>query len=362
VEPDGQVALGPAYGRTDVKDLTTEQAEARIKRKLREVLRRPEVRVTAAGKVTRWRAAMLPKCPYKIGPGDALLICATDVLPKIPLHEVFVVQPSGTVLLGSKYGEVQVRGLTLEGAEEAVRRRLKEVAHSAEVSTTIALQTGEWTQNLPRHPYRIAPGDLLDIRVANTLTDWPIDGLHVVEPDGQVPLGPAYGRVNLKGLTLQRAEANVDKHLREVLRRPEVLITLWGWQGDEERTRQCPRPAAASASNPSAILPRPPPMCCCPMSCLAPLPPRGVAITPLPVASWPLCDLDALTGTDLDGLRKYWGGDVTLRAGAGPTTAPLPGFRWPPCDLDGRMPLWGAANCPLGLRWRLPADAPSGQR
>jgi len=237
------------------------------------------------------------------------------------------------------------------------------LAPSADVSITVAVCTAEWTQNLPKSPFRVAPGDLLDIRVANTLPDWPIDGLHVVEPDGQVALGPAYGRTNLKGLTLQEAEANVDKHLREVLRRPEVSITPWGWKGDDEPIRQCPRPAAASASSPSAILPRPPPMCCIPMSCLAPLPPRGVAITPLPAASWPPCDLDALTGTDLDGLRKYWGGDVTLRAGAGPTTAPLPGFRWPPCDLDGRVPLWGgAANCPLGLHWRLPADARSGQR
>ncbi len=54
----------------------------------------------------------------------------------------------------------------------------------------------------------------------------------MVEPDGQVTLGPAYGRVNLKGLTFEEAE-NVAQHkLGEVVRQPEVSITLEGWRMD----------------------------------------------------------------------------------------------------------------------------------
>ena len=61
-----------------------------------------------------------------------------------------------------------------------------------------------------------------------------IDGNYTVEPGGTVPLGPAYGRVNIKGLTLEEAEAAVAKHLRETLQQPNVSVTLAGWKSDEQ--------------------------------------------------------------------------------------------------------------------------------
>ena len=58
---------------------------------------------------------------------------------------------------------------------------------------------------------RIQPLDLLMIRVLGTMLDQPIDGLFLVQPNGQVSLGPAYGRVEVKGLTIEGAEVAVHK-------------------------------------------------------------------------------------------------------------------------------------------------------
>ena len=58
-----------------------------------------------------------------------------------------------------------------------------------------------------------------------TLLDQPIDGMYRVEPGGTVPLGPAYGRADVKGLTIEEAEAAIGKQLRKVLQKPEVQVT-----------------------------------------------------------------------------------------------------------------------------------------
>ncbi len=109
-----------------------------------------------------------------------------------------------------------------------VQQKLQQVLPAPEVSVAIAAPKGEWTLDLPKNPYHIAPGDLLGVTVANTLPNVPIAGLHVVERDGRVPLGPGYGRVSLKGLTLQEAEASIDKHLRQELRNPEASVHAVG--------------------------------------------------------------------------------------------------------------------------------------
>ena len=51
----------------------------------------------------------------------------------------------------------------------------------------------------------IQPLDLLQIRAIGTLLDQPIDDSYLVYPDGQVALGPAYGRVKIDGLTWEQA-------------------------------------------------------------------------------------------------------------------------------------------------------------
>jgi uncharacterized protein (TIGR03067 family) len=71
----------------------------------------------------------------------------------------------------------------------------------------------------------IKPGDLLNITATGTLPDAPIRGIHVVEASGKVALGPAYGRVPVKGLSLEEAEETIGKELRTILAAPLVSVT-----------------------------------------------------------------------------------------------------------------------------------------
>jgi protein involved in polysaccharide export with SLBB domain len=88
---------------------------------------------------------------------------------------------------------------------------------------------------------RIEPLDVLTVWARGTLLDQPIRGRFLVEPSGKVSLGPAYGRVAVKGLTIQEAEAAVKKHLEEILQAPEVEVLAAGratrWPGETPKLR-----------------------------------------------------------------------------------------------------------------------------
>jgi hypothetical protein len=82
----------------------------------------------------------------------------------------------------------------------------------------------------PQDLHRIQPLDVLRIRALGTIEDQRIDGNFLVEPDGQVALGPSYGRAQVKGLTLEAAEKAIREKLKEVLAEPYVQVTLAGWK------------------------------------------------------------------------------------------------------------------------------------
>ncbi len=52
------------------------------------------------------------------------------------------------------------------------------------------------------------------------------------EPTGTVALGPAYGRVQVKGMTLEEAQKAIRKKLAEILTNPNVQVTFAGWKSD----------------------------------------------------------------------------------------------------------------------------------
>jgi protein involved in polysaccharide export with SLBB domain len=74
---------------------------------------------------------------------------------------------------------------------------------------------------------RIRPGDRLYLHVFGTLPDAPIKGVYQVEPTGKLPLGPAYGRVQVSGMAVEEAEAEVRKHLAKLVRESHVLVTWY---------------------------------------------------------------------------------------------------------------------------------------
>ena len=87
---------------------------------------------------------------------------------------------------------------------------------------------------VPKPPYHIEPLDVLQVLVVGTLLGQDIAGQFPVDPAGDVNLGPAYGKVKLGGLTIDEATRTVDKHLRRILRAPEVSITLAQSAGQQQ--------------------------------------------------------------------------------------------------------------------------------
>lgn len=79
---------------------------------------------------------------------------------------------------------------------------------------------------VPKPPYLIQPLDVLQIVVVGTLLGQDIAGQFAVDPSGTVDLGPAYGKVNVAGQSIDGAQKQIDKHLRRVLREPEVSVVL----------------------------------------------------------------------------------------------------------------------------------------
>jgi protein involved in polysaccharide export with SLBB domain len=79
---------------------------------------------------------------------------------------------------------------------------------------------------VPRPPYKIATQDVLAIQVPSAFPANPIAGLYVVEPDGTVNLGPAYGSVQVNRMTLGEAAAAIEDFLRPRIKDVKATVAL----------------------------------------------------------------------------------------------------------------------------------------
>ena len=89
---------------------------------------------------------------------------------------------------------------------------------------------------VPRPPYRIDAYDLLMIRAAGTIPEAPINDYYLVDDEGVVNLGAAYGRVRLSGLTIDEATRVVTDFLKQILREPNVSMQLVRTGGTQQIT------------------------------------------------------------------------------------------------------------------------------
>ncbi|MCE2725675.1 MAG: polysaccharide biosynthesis/export family protein [Planctomycetaceae bacterium] len=87
---------------------------------------------------------------------------------------------------------------------------------------------------VPKPPFRIQSFDTLQVIVEGTLLEQPINGLYVVEPGGMLDLGPSYGKVMVGGQSLEEAQDSVFRHLKRVLREPQVSLTLAQAAGQQQ--------------------------------------------------------------------------------------------------------------------------------
>src|SRR5262249_12903711 len=134
---------------------------------------------------------------FRIEPFHVLKIRARDTSPVLgPVDGVYLVEPSGKVDLGPGHGKVEVAGLQLEEAAEAVEKHLRKESAECQVSLTLAGWVTKWENDPSRQaPYRIQPYHFLTIHGLQSLPGRPLDGTYLVEPSGKVDLGPGYGRV-----------------------------------------------------------------------------------------------------------------------------------------------------------------------
>jgi polysaccharide export outer membrane protein len=96
----------------------------------------------------------------------------------------------------------------------------------------------EMLKLVPLPPYRIDIYDVLQIRVLGTMLDQPIDGFFLVEGEGVVTLGPAYGRVRVAGMTVEEASEAITRRLQETLNKPDVSVQLARTAGTQPVTGQ----------------------------------------------------------------------------------------------------------------------------
>ncbi|MDO4630080.1 MAG: polysaccharide biosynthesis/export family protein [Planctomycetia bacterium] len=86
--------------------------------------------------------------------------------------------------------------------------------------------TIELQKMVPKPPYFLQTLDVLYVRVLGTLYDQPIDNYYVISAEGTVDLGPSYGALRVEGLTVDGAREAIRNHLTQVLRAPEVAVSL----------------------------------------------------------------------------------------------------------------------------------------
>jgi polysaccharide export outer membrane protein len=143
---------------------------------------------------------MIPRPPYVVQPLDALLIKVAEPLPNQPLDGVYTVGPDGTLNLGFSYGVVRVAGLSLDAAQEAIRKHLGKTLKNPQVAVALSQFRG-----------------IQQVR-----------GEHLVRQDGTISLG-TYGGVYVTGMTLPQVKLAVERHLAQFVAEPEISVDVFAY-------------------------------------------------------------------------------------------------------------------------------------
>jgi len=154
--------------------------------------------------------------------GDVLQLLVDGAPPEAPLSGDRLVQHDGDIVLGPVYGRVKVAGLDTAAAEKAVAEHLGATLRSPHVQLTLVSHGFVYLEQ-PKAT-KILPGSKIYIHVDGAEEEVPIRGDFRVESNGNVPLGPLYGRVHVGGLTAVEAEKAITEHLRSILRSPAVSV------------------------------------------------------------------------------------------------------------------------------------------
>jgi polysaccharide export outer membrane protein len=144
---------------------------------------------------------LVPKPPHKIRAGDKLSVLVTD-LGATDGDEIFVkVSPQGTIEFTDYPLHLTVVGLSEEQAAKSIHDMFKEGIEE-EFKVTVQIDSFAGIQ--------------------------PIEGEHLVGPDGTVNLG-SYGQVQVAGLTLEKAKAAINERLSRFLIDPDAAVSVFAY-------------------------------------------------------------------------------------------------------------------------------------
>ncbi|MDR0520540.1 MAG: polysaccharide biosynthesis/export family protein [Planctomycetaceae bacterium] len=150
---------------------------------------------------------LAPKAPYQLRIFDVLQVDVLGAPAEDPINGLFSVEPGGEIKLGSVYGGVKIDGLTLDEAQEAIRRHL-----------TYSDQNPNGRLLNPQ----------VSVKLARMTDMQQIAGNHMIGPDGFITLG-SYGRVYVNGLTVDECRDAIEFHLSKHLEHPQVAVDIFSY-------------------------------------------------------------------------------------------------------------------------------------
>jgi polysaccharide export outer membrane protein len=245
VGAEGSLEMGP-YGTVHVAGLTVKKAEAVVQKQLRHYLKDPRVQL----RVVQAQAPLAPNAPLARGP---LASWSSDESAGQP--GTLTWRPSGGQLrLVSSQGGPDLGGPLLSVGDEPLPRLKKQgpatgkqppagrpeetkaprpLPHQPTLSGPPPLvlagpPPGPW--DIPREgrqvtlpPYVIGPPDILQIDSLQGLKTHPVQGPHLVRPDGTVGLG-GYGQVYVAGMTIDQARQAIAQVIHARLNRNVITL------------------------------------------------------------------------------------------------------------------------------------------
>lgn len=146
---------------------------------------------------------VVPKPPYRVQPLDALFVQTSGIPPEAggEIRGLFPIEPGGTINLGIGYGTVQVAGMTVEDAQEAVYNHLRK-----KLKGLFSVQVG----------------------LGQSRAMQQINGIHLVRQDGTISVG-VYGSVYIAGMTLDQARQAIEQYLSQYVLNPEIALDVYSY-------------------------------------------------------------------------------------------------------------------------------------
>src|SRR5437762_8442295 len=141
-----------------------------------------------------------PRPPYHLRTQDVLSIDVRGTFPDFPIKGAYPIQIGGIVSFGHPYGPLEVGGMTVEEAREAIQKHLEKQLKPEAITVSLAQIAGQQQ----------------------------VAGEHLVKPDGTVTLG-VYGSVPVVGLTIGEAKQAIEDHLAQFLEDPEVAVDVFAY-------------------------------------------------------------------------------------------------------------------------------------